>query len=254
MDSSSPRTISTSAVLESLLLLIEIKMFAFRHIRSVLFSGLCGILFPNKRESAFASLRMYESIGFTISAAYAQFLCMDVKMYITGSVLLVSVIGYFIMESVHEQEKRLKKKPVSFVWRNPSDVWPGYDVIIRLRSHLLTPTPRLMTMSESLRNSVGVNRALRLGYATIIVQLEIPLLCVQGLEESQKQTYMPLFLYIMQSHSLRTYIIIASFGLLDQRTGDFPFVSSCVVGVLKIPQVPFAFWVWVGMAKCQLGD
>ena len=78
-------------------------------------TGLCGILFPNKRESAFASLRMYESIGFTISAAYAQFLCMDVKMYITGSVLLVSVIGYFVMESVHEQEKRLKKKPVSFV-------------------------------------------------------------------------------------------------------------------------------------------
>ena len=85
------------------------------HVHSILFSGLCGILFPNKRESAFASLRMYESIGFTISAAYAQFLCMDVKMYITGSVLLVSVIGYFVMESIHEQEKRLKKKPVSFV-------------------------------------------------------------------------------------------------------------------------------------------
>ena len=88
----------------------------------ILFAGLCGILFPNKRESAFASLRMYESIGFTISAAYAQFLCMDVKMYITGCVLLVSVIGYFIMESIHEQEKRLKKKPVSFVWRN-SNKW-----------------------------------------------------------------------------------------------------------------------------------
>ena len=77
-----------------------------------------------------------------------------------------------------------------------------YDVIIRLRSHLLTPTPRLMTMSESLRNSVGVNRALRHGYATIIVQLEIPLLCVQGLEESQKQTYMLLvFVYHAISYS-----------------------------------------------------
>ena len=82
---------------------------------NILFPGLCGLLFPNKRESAFASLRMYESIGFTISAAYAQFLCMDVKMYITGGVLFVSVIGYFIMESVHEKETRLKKKPVSFV-------------------------------------------------------------------------------------------------------------------------------------------
>ena len=77
--------------------------------------GLCGLLFPSKRESAFASLRMYESIGFTVSAAYAQFLCMDIKMYITGAVLFVSVLCYFVMESVRAQEKNPKKKPVTLV-------------------------------------------------------------------------------------------------------------------------------------------
>ena len=56
-------------------------------------------MFPSaERESAFASLRMYESIGFCIAFGYAQFLCMDVKMFILGGVLLFGMINYYLME------------------------------------------------------------------------------------------------------------------------------------------------------------
>ena len=67
---------------------------------------MCGLLFPHRREAAFANLRMYESVGFTLAAAYAQFLCMGVKIHVTGGALLLSVIGYFVMESLAEREKR----------------------------------------------------------------------------------------------------------------------------------------------------
>ena len=61
--------------------------------------GLVGILFPStEREAAFASLRMYESVGFCMGFGYAQFLCMDIKMFILGGVLLFGMTNYFLME------------------------------------------------------------------------------------------------------------------------------------------------------------
>ena len=64
-----------------------------------LFSGLYGILFPKEHsEAAFASLRMYEAIGCSIAFAYGQFLCMNVKIYITGGVLVFGMFGYILLE------------------------------------------------------------------------------------------------------------------------------------------------------------
>lgn len=58
-----------------------------------------GLLFTSSdREAAFASLRMYESVGFCIAFSYAQFLCLDVKLFILGGILFIGMTNYFLME------------------------------------------------------------------------------------------------------------------------------------------------------------
>ncbi len=77
--------------------------------------GICGLLFSDQREAAFAGLRMYESVGFCISTAYSQFLCMTVKMYITGGLLILAVCGYFLMEHFHKKDKCAMTKAPKYV-------------------------------------------------------------------------------------------------------------------------------------------
>ena len=73
-----------------------------------------GLLFANQREAAFASLRMYESLGFVIAFAYAQFICLDIKIIITGVLLVFGLIGYVMMEIIHKRTY-VKEAHVSFV-------------------------------------------------------------------------------------------------------------------------------------------
>ena len=45
---------------------------------------------------------MYEAVGFVIASAYAQHLCMDLKIYILAGLLILVLISYCFMELVHK--------------------------------------------------------------------------------------------------------------------------------------------------------
>ncbi|XP_078130655.1 protein unc-93 homolog A [Sander vitreus] len=61
-------------------------------------NALYGILFPRHKEAAFANYRMWESLGFVIAFAYSTFICLEYKLYILLSVLLLTVVTYPIVE------------------------------------------------------------------------------------------------------------------------------------------------------------
>ena len=58
---------------------------------------------------------MYESIGFTIAFAYAQFLCMDIKIFVTGGLLVVAIVCYFCMGIVQRKQEVVKLKLPAYV-------------------------------------------------------------------------------------------------------------------------------------------
>ncbi|AWP20367.1 putative protein unc-93 -like A-like [Scophthalmus maximus] len=66
-------------------------------------NALYGALFPRDKEAAFANYRMWESIGFVIAFAYSTFLCLEYKLYILLSILLLTAVTYPIVE-YHEHK------------------------------------------------------------------------------------------------------------------------------------------------------
>lgn len=65
---------------------------------SYFLAALYGIIFSQNKEAAFANYRMWESLGFVISFAYSTFLCLEYKMYILLTVLLLTVVTYPVVE------------------------------------------------------------------------------------------------------------------------------------------------------------
>ncbi|XP_076024087.1 protein unc-93 homolog A [Genypterus blacodes] len=61
-------------------------------------NAIYGILFAHDKEAAFANYRMWESLGFVIAFAYSSFLCLEHKLFILLSVLLLTCITYPIVE------------------------------------------------------------------------------------------------------------------------------------------------------------
>ncbi|XP_041830953.1 protein unc-93 homolog A [Melanotaenia boesemani] len=61
-------------------------------------NALYGVLFPKDKEAAFANYRMWESLGFVIAFAYSTFICLEYKLYILVSVLVLTMITYPIVE------------------------------------------------------------------------------------------------------------------------------------------------------------
>ncbi|KAA8582854.1 hypothetical protein FQN60_015400, partial [Etheostoma spectabile] len=49
-------------------------------------------------EAAFANYRMWESLGFVIAFAYSTFICLEYKLYILLSVLLLTAVTYPVVE------------------------------------------------------------------------------------------------------------------------------------------------------------
>ncbi|KAK5903204.1 hypothetical protein CgunFtcFv8_007004 [Champsocephalus gunnari] len=66
-------------------------------------NALYGILFPRHKEAAFANYRMWESLGFVIAFAYSTSLCLETKLYILLSFLVLTVVTYPIVE-YHERK------------------------------------------------------------------------------------------------------------------------------------------------------
>lgn len=66
-----------------------------------MFVAMYGSLFGSESEAAFSNYRMWESLGFIIAFAYSTFLCVNVKLYILTSVLLLGMTGYLLVEYIH---------------------------------------------------------------------------------------------------------------------------------------------------------
>ncbi|XP_048391485.1 protein unc-93 homolog A isoform X2 [Stegostoma tigrinum] len=62
--------------------------------------ALYGVLFLNNKEAAFANYRLWESVGFVTAFAYANFLCIEIKLIILVVVLLLGMIMYGTVEYI----------------------------------------------------------------------------------------------------------------------------------------------------------
>ena len=72
-----------------------------------MFPALFGILFSDNQEAAFAVYRMCQSLGFAAAFGYSYFLCVRIKVYILGGVLIVSLVFYTAVEFKYQQSKKL---------------------------------------------------------------------------------------------------------------------------------------------------
>ena len=63
-----------------------------------------GVFFADNQEAAFSNYRLWESLGFVIAFAYANFLCIKVKLIILLVVLIISLVGYFIAEYINQMQ------------------------------------------------------------------------------------------------------------------------------------------------------
>uniref|UniRef100_A0A8C5Y2S6 Protein unc-93 homolog A n=1 Tax=Microcebus murinus TaxID=30608 RepID=A0A8C5Y2S6_MICMU len=66
-------------------------------------NALFGVLFEENKESAFASYRLFEALGFVIAFGYSTFLCVYVKLYILIGVLSVTMVAYGTVEYLESE-------------------------------------------------------------------------------------------------------------------------------------------------------
>lgn len=67
-------------------------------------NAMYGVFFADNQEAAFSNYRLWESLGFVIAFAYANFLCIKVKLIILLVVLIISLVGYFIAEYINQMQ------------------------------------------------------------------------------------------------------------------------------------------------------
>lgn len=67
-------------------------------------NAMYGVFFHDNQEPAFSNYRLWESLGFVVSFAYANYLCIITKLIILLVVLTISLVGYFLAEYVHKTQ------------------------------------------------------------------------------------------------------------------------------------------------------
>ncbi|CAH3103322.1 unnamed protein product [Porites lobata] len=67
-------------------------------------NAMYGVFFHDNQEPAFSNYRLWESLGFVLAFAYANFLCIRVKLIILLLVLTISMIGYILAEYIHRKQ------------------------------------------------------------------------------------------------------------------------------------------------------
>ncbi|XP_041064955.1 protein unc-93 homolog A [Carcharodon carcharias] len=63
-------------------------------------NALYGVLFLENKAAAFANYRLWESVGFVTAFAYANFLCIKIKLIILMVILLLGMVLYGIVEYI----------------------------------------------------------------------------------------------------------------------------------------------------------
>lgn len=61
-------------------------------------NALIALLFPDKRDSAFANYHTWKALGFTLTFVYGNFLCVAMKLIIAIVLLCVAMLLYIIVE------------------------------------------------------------------------------------------------------------------------------------------------------------
>lgn len=61
-------------------------------------NSIYGVLFKSNQEAAFSNFRLWESVGFAISYAYSNYLCISTKLYLMLAYLTMGLIGYLAIE------------------------------------------------------------------------------------------------------------------------------------------------------------
>lgn len=67
-------------------------------------TAMYGVFFHDNQEPAFSNYRLWESLGFVVAFAYANYLCIITKLIILLVVLTISLVGYFLAEYVHKTQ------------------------------------------------------------------------------------------------------------------------------------------------------
>ena len=97
-------SINESAVLRFFFNYIHLNRFSFLSV-----SALIGSVFSSNQEPAYANLRMFQALGFTIAYMYSKFLCEYIKLYIAAAF----VVGAVSLQTIVEiRVKRSDKKTI----------------------------------------------------------------------------------------------------------------------------------------------
>ncbi|KAH3891093.1 hypothetical protein DPMN_015182 [Dreissena polymorpha] len=74
-------------------------------------NALIALLFPDKKEAAFANYHTWKAIGFTITFVYSSFLCVATKIIVAIALLVAAMLLYAIVEwrvsRLHANDYRL---------------------------------------------------------------------------------------------------------------------------------------------------
>lgn len=80
-------------------------------------NSLYGVLFKSNQEAAFSNFRLWESVGFAVSYAYSNSLCIKSKLHLLIFYLTFGVIGYVIIE-ILENNKTNQNYLINFIVAN----------------------------------------------------------------------------------------------------------------------------------------
>ena len=70
--------------------------------------ALIGSVFRDQQEPAFANLRMFQALGFTIAYLYSGHLCVTVKLYIALAMVVCSFCLVLVVETRARRKKHFK--------------------------------------------------------------------------------------------------------------------------------------------------
>lgn len=82
------------------------SMLMSNPILCLFYTAFYGVLFTANKEAAFSNFRLWQSVGFAISFTYANFICINIKLYILFGILLTGMVGYMTIE-FRERRKRM---------------------------------------------------------------------------------------------------------------------------------------------------
>ncbi|GAB6031336.1 Protein unc-93 A, variant 3 [Chamberlinius hualienensis] len=74
------------------------------------FNAFYGILFKDNLEVAFASYRLWESVGYMVGFAWSDHVCVKIKLLILLPLVIFGMITYGVVEIILKRQRKLQKE------------------------------------------------------------------------------------------------------------------------------------------------